>query len=97
MQQSVKDVSLVSGNQQINDGAVLRILQQRRRLTLARQRVNSIGIFRFVPKADILRCGKERRYSITSSARENTWKFPYPIGSHRGCRTTKMPKLATTP
>jgi len=27
---------------------------------------------RFVPKADILRCGKERRYSITSSARENT-------------------------
>src|SRR6516225_9481361 len=23
---------------------------------------------RFVPKADILRCGKERRYSITSSA-----------------------------
>jgi hypothetical protein len=24
---------------------------------------------RFVPKADILRCGKERRYSITSSAR----------------------------
>jgi hypothetical protein len=23
-----------------------------------------------VPKADILRCGKERRYSITSSARE---------------------------
>jgi hypothetical protein len=23
----------------------------------------------FVPKADILRCGKERRYSITSSAR----------------------------
>jgi hypothetical protein len=25
---------------------------------------------RFGPKADILRCGKERRYSITSSARE---------------------------
>src|SRR5215471_1141362 len=24
---------------------------------------------RFVPKADILHCGKERRYSITSSAR----------------------------
>ena len=24
---------------------------------------------RFVPKADILRCGKKRRYSITSSAR----------------------------
>ena len=24
---------------------------------------------RFVPKADILRCGKRRRYSITSSAR----------------------------
>ena len=24
---------------------------------------------RFVPKADILRCSKERRYSITSSAR----------------------------
>jgi len=24
---------------------------------------------RFVPKADILRCGKERGYSITSSAR----------------------------
>jgi hypothetical protein len=23
---------------------------------------------RFVPKADILHCGKERRYSITSSA-----------------------------
>jgi hypothetical protein len=23
---------------------------------------------RFVPKADILRCGKERRYSITTSA-----------------------------
>jgi hypothetical protein len=23
---------------------------------------------RFVPKADILRCGRERRYSITSSA-----------------------------
>ena len=23
---------------------------------------------RFVPKADILRCSKERRYSITSSA-----------------------------
>jgi hypothetical protein len=23
---------------------------------------------RFVPKADILRCGKKRRYSITSSA-----------------------------
>jgi len=26
---------------------------------------------RFVPKADILRCGKERRYSITSSAQES--------------------------
>jgi hypothetical protein len=26
---------------------------------------------RFVPKADILRCGKERRYSITSSAIES--------------------------
>jgi hypothetical protein len=26
---------------------------------------------RFVPKADILRCGKERRYSITSSARSS--------------------------
>jgi hypothetical protein len=26
------------------------------------------GNVRFVPKADILRCGKERRYSITSSA-----------------------------
>ena len=38
MQQSVQDVSVVSGDQQINDGAVLRILQQRRRLTLARQR-----------------------------------------------------------
>ena len=38
MQQSVQDVSVVSGDQQINDGAVLRILQQRRRLALARQR-----------------------------------------------------------
>ena len=30
---------------------------------------------RFVPKADILRCGKERRYSITSSdvAGSNQW------------------------
>src|SRR6516164_7489163 len=27
---------------------------------------------RFVPKADILRCGKERRYSITSSARASS-------------------------
>ena len=27
---------------------------------------------RFVPKADILRCGKERRYSITSSARDSS-------------------------
>ena len=27
---------------------------------------------RFVPKADILRCGKERRYSITSSAIAST-------------------------
>jgi hypothetical protein len=26
---------------------------------------------RFVPKADILHCGKERRYSITSSARSS--------------------------
>ena len=26
------------------------------------------GNVRFVPKADILHCGKERRYSITSSA-----------------------------
>ena len=38
MQQSVQEVSVVSGDQQNNDGAVLRILQQRRRLTLARQR-----------------------------------------------------------
>ena len=28
---------------------------------------------RFVPKADILRCSKERRYSITSSARASSW------------------------
>src|SRR6516164_1306785 len=27
---------------------------------------------RFVPKADILHCGKERRYSITSSARPSS-------------------------
>ena len=27
---------------------------------------------RFVPKADILRCGKERRYSMTLSARANS-------------------------
>src|SRR6516164_4172308 len=27
---------------------------------------------RFVPKADILRCGKKRRYSITSSARTSS-------------------------
>ena len=27
---------------------------------------------RFVPKADILRCSKERRYSIASSAIEST-------------------------
>jgi len=27
---------------------------------------------RFVPKADILRCGGDRRYSITSSARANS-------------------------
>ena len=27
----------------------------------------------FVPKADILRCGKERRYSITSSAVESSF------------------------
>jgi len=27
---------------------------------------------RFVPKADILRCSKERRYSITTSAIEST-------------------------
>src|SRR6516165_8660127 len=27
---------------------------------------------RFVPKADILHCGKKRRYSITSSARESS-------------------------
>jgi hypothetical protein len=26
---------------------------------------------RFVPEADILHCGKERRYSITSSARSS--------------------------
>ena len=26
----------------------------------------------FVPKADILHCGKERRYSITSSARDSS-------------------------
>ena len=29
---------------------------------------------RFVPTADILRCGKERRYSITSSARCLSWR-----------------------
>ena len=29
---------------------------------------------RFVPIADILRCGKERRYSITSSARCLSWR-----------------------
>jgi hypothetical protein len=29
---------------------------------------------RFVPKADILRCGKERRYSITSTARPDSGK-----------------------
>jgi hypothetical protein len=28
------------------------------------------GHVRFVPKADILRCGRDWRYSITSSARE---------------------------
>ena len=30
------------------------------------------GNVRFVPQADILRCGKERRYSITSSARASS-------------------------
>ena len=34
---------------------------------------------RFVPKADILRCGKKRRYSITSSARaSNEQGMPRP-------------------
>ena len=34
---------------------------------------------RFVPKADILRGGKERRYSITSSAREiSAWGMVIP-------------------
>src|SRR5215469_1277079 len=32
----------------------------------------SAGNVRFGSKADILHCGKERRYSITSSAREST-------------------------
>src|SRR5262249_20230083 len=30
---------------------------------------------RFVPKADILHCGKERRYSITSSALASSCKY----------------------
>jgi hypothetical protein len=38
---------------------------------------------RFVPKADILRCSKERRYSITSSA--NAKKFTVSRGF---CGTT---------
>jgi hypothetical protein len=32
---------------------------------------------RFVPKADTLRCGKERRYSITSSARAMSFTNGY--------------------
>jgi hypothetical protein len=30
--------------------------------------IERVGMSAFVPKADILRCGKDRRYSITSSA-----------------------------
>jgi hypothetical protein len=37
------------------------------------------GDVRFVPKADILRCGKERRYSITSSARASAVEGDHPI------------------
>jgi hypothetical protein len=49
---------------------------------------------RFVPKADIPRCGKERRYSITLSARAMRVGGMVRMGSSRE-PTLRPPELAT--
>src|SRR5262249_17063113 len=48
---------------------------------------------RFVPKADILHCGKERRYSITSSAAVSD---AYGIASYRDSSPSSLHKKCCT-